>query len=191
MNSFIPDLNSLHEVLLALEVEPFFLAESQFKENILAQLQASQVKKAALTSDPLLIELGLWDILLHAGFQVVAPLSPVADPVAAGQWRDEVASSEVGITSALALAQETGSALLTAAFPDERAVSLLPPWHILIIRQSQIVLNIAALMNLWCRDSLPRKNAVIITGPSRTADIEKELVLGVHGPGKMSVIIII
>jgi L-lactate utilization protein LutC len=97
--------------------------------------------------------------------------------------RDAIATTEVGITSADYALADTGSLVI---FGEPRLLSLLPPCHIAIIEESQIV---ASLDDVFRLHPLPG-SMVVITGPSRTADIEMRLVRGVHGPGEIHVIII-
>lgn len=97
--------------------------------------------------------------------------------------REAIATTEVGITSADYALADTGSLVI---FGEPRLLSLLPPCHIAIIEESQIV---ASLDDVFRLHPLP-DTFVVITGPSRTADIEMRLVRGVHGPGEIHVIII-
>jgi L-lactate utilization protein LutC len=94
-----------------------------------------------------------------------------------------VATTEVGITSADYALADTGSLVI---FTEPRLLSLLPPCHIAVIEESQIV---ASLDDVFRLHPVPG-SMVVITGPSRTADIEMRLVRGVHGPGEIHVIII-
>ncbi len=105
-------------------------------------------------------------------------------------WREKLAETDAGITGAVGIAVETGTALLPTGDPDPRQVSLLPLHHIMLIEKKNVVDNVAALFELWANSDSQDRNAIFVSGPSRTADIEKELVLGVHGPGKVTVIII-
>jgi L-lactate utilization protein LutC len=101
--------------------------------------------------------------------------------------REAMATVEVGITSADYALADTGSLVL---FTEPRLLSLLPPCHIAVIESSKIV---ASLDDVFRLRPLPgdRSSAmVVITGPSRTADIEMRLVRGVHGPGEIHVIIV-
>ena len=73
-----------------------------------------------------------------------------------------------------------------------RSLSLLPPLHIAVAHQSQILPDLFDLFEtpLWTeRGGLPSCLS-LITGPSKTGDIELRLVTGVHGPGEVHVILI-
>jgi len=91
---------------------------------------------------------------------------------------------EASITSCEALIARNGSILVTNFSESGRRLSIYPPVHIVIAKASQLVLDVKDGMNALKEKygtSLPSMVSVI-TGPSRTADIEKRLVLGAHGP---------
>jgi L-lactate dehydrogenase complex protein LldG len=91
---------------------------------------------------------------------------------------------DVSITGCEALVARTGSIVLSAAEQSGRTVSVYAPIHICIAYTSQLVYDIKdALQGI--KDKYGNKLPSLITfatGPSRTADIEKTLVVGVHGP---------
>jgi L-lactate utilization protein LutC len=99
---------------------------------------------------------------------------------------------DVGITMAQAAIAETGTLILQAETERHRLVSLLPPVHIGIFYSRDIVLTIGdALSQLHGPDPKQMSRAItFITGPSRTADIELTLTVGVHGPKELYVIVI-
>jgi len=95
---------------------------------------------------------------------------------------------DVGISTAQAAIAETGTLVLDSACERHRLVSLVPPVHIAIINASAIVETLSdALTLLQKKDISPA--ITFITGPSRTADIELTLAIGVHGPQELYVIV--
>jgi L-lactate utilization protein LutC len=96
-------------------------------------------------------------------------------------------TTEVGITSADYALADTGSLVI---FHEPRLLSLLPPCHIAVIKESQIVASLDDVFRLRPLPGDISSAMVVITGPSRTADIEMRLVRGVHGPGEIHVIIV-
>jgi L-lactate dehydrogenase complex protein LldG len=99
---------------------------------------------------------------------------------------------DLGITCCDALAARTGSVVLTARSAGGRALSVLPPNHLVVARREQLVADLKDALQLLRRkhgDNLPSFTTVI-TGPSRTSDIEKMLVLGAHGPKRLFVLLI-
>jgi len=104
------------------------------------------------------------------------------------------ASVRVGITGADAALAATGSLVLMTGAGKPRLASLLPPVHIAVIEQSQILTDLEAWVSVLRQEGIDafRKiaSAMIISGPSRTADIAMQLILGMHGPGEQHIIIL-
>jgi L-lactate dehydrogenase complex protein LldG len=98
----------------------------------------------------------------------------------------------VGITACDALIAQTGSILLTARSAGGRALSVLPPHHLVIAQADQLVPDLPAAFELLSARYVKNYPSFItlITGPSRTGDIERILVLGAHGPKNLTVILI-
>jgi L-lactate dehydrogenase complex protein LldG len=97
---------------------------------------------------------------------------------------EDLATSHASITLTDALVARTGSMVLTSANPGGRIASVYAPIHICIAYTSQIVYDIKdalALLHIKYNGNLPSQIS-FASGPSRTADIEKTLVTGVHGP---------
>lgn len=118
--------------------------------------------------------------------------SLAADEISVCPAPDELFNYDVGITLAQAAIAETGTLVLEAEAERHRLVSLLPPVHIAIVYARDIVLTIGeALSQLRGDEGRPMSRAnTFITGPSRTADIELTLTVGVHGPKELHVIVI-
>lgn len=103
------------------------------------------------------------------------------------------ARAEIGVTGVDYALAETGSLVLVARAGQPRSVSLLPPVHIALIRPEQIIRGFDELFALLRADfeATGVKSAVtFITGPSRTADIELTLVVGVHGPQQLHALLV-
>ena len=96
--------------------------------------------------------------------------------------------AEIGITGVLAGIAETGTLVVASDATRSRGTFIIPPIHIAIMRESQII---ADLIDLWPRlgPALPTA-LTLISGPSKTADIEGILVTGVHGPGTVHVLLV-
>jgi L-lactate utilization protein LutC len=104
--------------------------------------------------------------------------------------REAIAATQVGITSADYALADTGSLVIFTESHESRLLSLLPPCHIAVIESSRIVASLDDVFRLRPLPGDQSSAMVVITGPSRTADIEMRLVRGVHGPGEIHVIII-
>ena len=83
---------------------------------------------------------------------------------------------------------DTGSVVLAAAPDEPRARSLLPEVHVTLLREDLILPGLDELFEAL-GDDLPSALA-IVTGPSRSADIEQKLAVGVHGPGEVHVVLV-
>ena len=95
---------------------------------------------------------------------------------------------DVGISTAQAAIAETGTLVLDSACERHRLVSLVPPVHIAIIKASSIVETLSDALTLLQKKEISPA-ITFITGPSRTADIELTLAIGVHGPQELYVIV--
>ena len=95
----------------------------------------------------------------------------------------QAAAADLGVTGAAFGVALTGSVLVDAERAGGRTASLLPPVHLALLRQDRIVDTPGAILRAMPKrpTALP-SNLVLITGPSRSADIELQLTLGVHGP---------
>ncbi|MCE0499577.1 MAG: lactate utilization protein [Methylacidiphilales bacterium] len=96
------------------------------------------------------------------------------------------------ITGCDALVAQTGSILVSSGSAGGRALSVLPPHHVVIAQRSQLVPDLAAALALARERYAPNWPSFLsfITGPSRTGDIERILVLGAHGPKQLTVLIV-
>jgi L-lactate dehydrogenase complex protein LldG len=101
----------------------------------------------------------------------------------------ELEACDAGITECDALIAQTGSVLITGRSAGGRALSVLPPHHVVIARREQLLPDLPAAFELLKQKYAPDYPGFIslITGPSRTGDIERILVLGAHGPKKLTI----
>jgi L-lactate dehydrogenase complex protein LldG len=96
---------------------------------------------------------------------------------------------DVGITYAQAGIAETGTLVLDSSVERNRLVSLVPPVHIAILHASQIFMTLGETLSALQGGDEISPAITFITGPSRTADIELTLAIGVHGPQELYVIV--
>ncbi|RYY96999.1 MAG: lactate utilization protein B/C [Chitinophagaceae bacterium] len=99
-------------------------------------------------------------------------------------WTDDLVSSDASITDCEALVARTGSLVLSAANSGGRLTSVYAPVHVCVAYASQLVYDISDALSLLQKKYKGQLPSLVTfaTGPSRTADIEKTLVTGVHGP---------
>jgi L-lactate dehydrogenase complex protein LldG len=104
------------------------------------------------------------------------------------QLRELCASAEVGITGADYALADTGTLVMLSSPQEARMISLLPPAHIAVVAGERILSGLDELFSILPDPAALTSSMVLITGPSRTADIEQILVRGVHGPGEITVL---
>lgn len=104
----------------------------------------------------------------------------------------ELADCDVSITGCQCLVARTGSIVMSAAQESGRTTSVYAPIHVCIAYTRQVVIDLKEAIQL-CREKYGQDLPSLITfatGPSRTADIEKTLVVGVHGPKEVYVFLV-
>lgn len=128
----------------------------------------------------------------HAGELTDAACKTLALPVCRTDQSfdvNELEASDAGITECDALVAQTGSVLVTNRSAGGRALSVLPPHHVVLARREQLLRDLPAAFELLKNKYAGNYPSMIsfITGPSRTGDIERILVLGAHGPKKLTI----
>ena len=107
--------------------------------------------------------------------------------------RQKVIKADLGITGVDYAIVETGSCVIIPRQGVSRIVSLVPPVHIAVVRKGQVLADLDQLFTL-CRDDFLDANLGsymnIISGPSRSADIEYTLITGVHGPEEVHMVLL-
>ena len=104
-----------------------------------------------------------------------------------------MAELSLGVVQADYLVADTGSAMIACGTPQERLVCYLPPACVVIAGVDCLAEHLPAIWDDVARraaDPALRGEFVFITGPSRTADIEKILILGAHGPKRLVVLLV-
>lgn len=100
-------------------------------------------------------------------------------------------SCDAGVSGCDCLVAQTGGILVTSASSGGRVLSVLPPHHVVIASTSQLTGDLADAFGVLRKKYGPPPAFVsFITGPSRTGDIERILVLGAHGPKKLTVLLV-
>ncbi|MCL4814889.1 MAG: LUD domain-containing protein [Vicinamibacteraceae bacterium] len=129
------------------------------------------------------------DAMVADGWTRVDDEVPAGDEARRATRVQDVAACDVGVTTALAALAETGSIVVASGPGRGRLVSLLPPVHIAIVTTADVHVSLAAWLGTLGQ-RVPPANLVIITGPSRTADIEQTLTRGVHGPKALHIVVV-
>ena len=161
----------------------FILARSEAEvieglNGIISSLQDSTLRgrRIALSNEPMLQRL-------------MARIEVDVDEVAVAPSVAELFGYDVGISTAQAAIAETGTLMLDSEAERHRLVSLVPPVHIAIVEAANICLTLGEALAAAEQGSKLSPTITFITGPSRTADIELTLAIGVHGPQELYVIV--
>ena len=118
-------------------------------------------------------------------FDVDLPAGATVDPTTA-----HLEAADTGVTAGTLAVAEYGTVVVTPTTRKEGSVSLLPERHVAVVRASDVVADmLAGFDRLGEAFAAGRNDAVLVTGPSATADMG-ELVEGVHGPAEMHVVIV-
>ena len=102
---------------------------------------------------------------------------------------EDMEASDVGLTECESLVAQTGSVLVSSRASGGRALSILPPHHVVVARASQMVGDLAEAFVVLREKYGTNYPSLLsfVTGPSRTGDIERILVLGAHGPKRLTI----
>jgi len=163
-------------------------AELKAEFQLLENQAAVKAALAKMASD------GNWKrIATHQGELTDFATADLGLPIcrtAGGYDVHEMEACDAGITECDALVAQTGSVVVTSRSAGGRALSVLPPHHVVIVRREQLVEDLPAAFALIQKKYADNYPSMIsfITGPSRTGDIERILVLGAHGPKKLTVL---
>lgn len=156
------------------------VAPDRASAAVAAALVAADVRVAALATD-------LGDLLEPIRAACVEAGVDVADYAAVAPHRSRAGALDATVTGCLAAVAATGSIVTSGAVG--RAAALIAPTHVCVVRVEQVVGGLHALLE---DEALNRTGSMLAlqSGPSRSADIEKTLILGVHGPGRVHVLLV-
>jgi len=155
-------------------------------ERVKALAQKKSVKAALHSSHPVLEKMGLAAAL--PGVEMT-PMSASND----AEWtalREKAAAADMGITGADYAVAETASCVFIARPGQSRMTSLLPPLHVAVIELGQVLASLDELFALLAAGHVPFNYLNMVSGPSRTGDIEQTIVIGAHGPKEAHMVII-
>jgi L-lactate dehydrogenase complex protein LldG len=132
---------------------------------------------------------GVLERLESDGLHRLAGLVP-GDPAMRLAHHRSYLDVDAGITGAEAGLAESGSVVLTTGPGRPRMASLAPPLHVAIVRREDIHPSLTSWASSHGDLAADSANLVVVTGPSRTGDIEMHLNIGVHGPGAIHVVVV-
>jgi L-lactate dehydrogenase complex protein LldG len=177
--------------LTALKGEPFIVeGDAAARERILNLMENHGARRVIAWELAHIPVAGLGDALAEAGIEV---LHPHTHDSFRAEMLSAAEAAQVSLTGADAAAATTGTLIFTTQPGRGRIPTVLAPVHIAVITADQLVTRVedwvATLRADGMRAIRQRANFCFVTGPSRTGDIEMELILGVHGPGRVQVVI--
>ncbi len=124
-------------------------------------------------------------VVIRAGANGTGP-----DDAGRAAYREHLAACDLGIAEAVAGIAATGTLAVVGEPNRPNSLTLLPPNNLIIVNSDRMRADLAAAIAGIGAQTFSSKRVALITGPSRTADIEKMIVLGVHGPKKLYVLVI-
>jgi len=152
----------------------------------LCQERAGGAAVALSTGDPVVRQLGVEERLVAAGLEVLTPEDVF--------WKERLAEAGVGVTGAVTAAAASGTVGIASGPGMPRATSLVPPAHICLVFRGTMVEDLAEALRRFtppAADTTDLPSGLVwVSGPSRSADLELVLTIGVHGPGSVDVIVV-
>ncbi len=130
-----------------------------------------------------------WGAMIYAEAGRFPALKDYSQPVEG--WKPELFSAiDASVTGACGGIAETGTLILWPDAHEPRTMSLVPPIHIVLLEKSRIYNSLTEAMQIqnWTLTGMP-SNVILISGPSKSADIEQTMTYGVHGPRELIVIL--
>lgn len=174
----LPELFAKRAADNAVEVQSVYVDDLQ--PQLIEFLHAAGCRRIAMPMSPFLEQLGLLPALQATGFD-------------ARSWDqltlDGIFDFDAGLTDVHCAVAETGSVAVRATPAHGRALSLVAPIHIAIVQPKDFVGDLVDVFEKLSREPVP-SNLTFITGPSKTADIEMNVVTGVHGPTRVKVFVL-
>jgi len=170
--------------------------QSEISGLLLKILGDTRQAGVVLSRNSLLAKLGLAEILESAGIPALAwPGASAEDPGAeqSTNYRERCFSAAAGLTGVDFALAESGSLVLTSLTEGSQLSSLAPPIHIAFYLRRQVVESLEeVLAGVSAQDGATAsgRSIVLVTGTSRTADIEQILIRGVHGPREVHAILV-
>ena len=164
-------------------------------EAYLKTVLGSADQIVALSDGATLRGLGIAEWLKSSGCRVLGTFQEFAADNGADfeLYKQQLFEADVGITSASYALADTGTLVLLSRSEQLRLISLLPPIHVCILEPQQILWSLSDLLaseqKKFLTSGSQHQTMTCITGPSRTADIEQTITMGVHGPHSLHVLL--
>lgn len=160
--------------------------DAAMARRVIRRLLAERSAQRVLIGDGAFVDsLDLQKILLDDGLHVerVADLGRTAD-------REAFFAADVGISGVDQVIAETGTIVQCSRHDQPRSLTLLVPIHVAVARREEILPDLFDLFEGPARPATMPGCLTLVTGPSKTGDIELRLVTGVHGPGEVHLVVV-
>lgn len=151
---------------------------AEARDTLLQLVKSANATKVVAVESPLQQAAKISDAIHSLGIRVYNQPSEIAL---------HAETADIGISDVKFGIAESGSVCQDAYSIESRLVSTLPPLHVVFLNSTNIVPGIEDAMNILSQ-IYDRGYISFITGPSRTADIERVLTIGVHGPSRLIII---
>jgi L-lactate dehydrogenase complex protein LldG len=162
----------------AVASEVFRVSAGEAARALLKIIDDTGARKAVVVESPLQEAAGITEALRRRGVTVYT------DPADIAAHAD---TADIGISGVEFGIAETGSVFQDGYDIATRLVTILPPMHVVFLPSAHIVASIEEAFEIIA-PGFERGYCGFITGPSRTADIERVLTIGVHGPSRFAII---
>lgn len=179
-------VEKLKGLLEAMRAEVHLVRTNDWGDKLKAILQARNLKTLLYSPDTWMAPVidQAWDENT-AGLPDRIPFDrPVED------FKEALFEIGAGITTTCGAIAETGAIVLWTDASEPRTLSLVPPVHIAVLKADQIYNSFCEIIEAQNWNAGMPTNALLISGPSKTADIEMTLAFGVHGPKELVVLIL-
>ncbi len=166
----------------------------KLKDTEIAKVVAEQLKQRNISTIMAGKETEVSKLLTELGNDIAIEIFDFDLNANVGEHKENKArlfnDTPAAITSSCGAIAATGSIVLWPTINEPRSLSLVPPLHFVIVDANTMQQDFASLMNAqqW-HDKLPT-NVVLVSGPSKTADIQQTLAYGAHGPKELVVLLI-
>lgn len=179
-------IEKLRALMEAMRTEVHLSSKTDWGNKLKAILRARNLKtllySAATWMSPVIEQ--AWDESAE-GFPARVPFDRQVE-----DFKESLFEIDAGITTTCGGIAETGAIVLWPDEQEPRTMSLVPPVHIAVLQADQIYNSFCEIVQAQNWTASMPTNALLISGPSKTADIEMTLAFGVHGPKELIVIIL-
>lgn len=147
-----------------------------------------EARRVAMSAAPVVVSLEVESLLTELGVEIIT-LPADGTACARDDYLRRLMTAHLAITGADYGLADSGTLVLSTKPTEGRLMSLLPPVQVTLLTVTQIVPSLADLLSPPA-PGVSDRSLIFITGPSRTADIEQTLTVGVHGPNELHVLLL-